>query len=126
MTALTIAPIEMAELRARAAYEEGKLLVAFAGSADSRAMASIDSLLKELHGEMLRSAVPEVTLDFREFDFMNSSCFKAFVVWISNLRELESAKQYRISFRSDPNKHWQRRSLDALRCFGVDLIRIET
>jgi hypothetical protein len=126
MTGFAIAPIDVAELRAHAAYEGGKLVVAFAGSADSRAMTSIGSLLKELHGEMVRAGLPEVTIDFRDFEFMNSSCFKAFVVWISDLRELESAKRYRISFRSNPGKHWQRRSLDALRCFAAEVVHVDT
>jgi hypothetical protein len=63
-------------------------------------------------------------VDFRAFDFMNSSCFKAFVTWIGLVQELESG-QYKIRFLSDEGKHWQRRSLDALRCFAVDLIQIE-
>ena len=100
--------------------------VRFAGSADSRAMEPIDTLLKGLHDEVQRLSSPEVTVDFREFDFMNSSCFKAFVSWIGRVQDLDEAKQYRIRFLSDEGKHWQRRSLDALRCFAVDLIRIES
>lgn len=126
MRASTIAPIEIAEFRVRTDSDAEGFVVGFSGSADSRAMASIDSLLKELHGEMLGSGIPEVTLDFRAFEFMNSSCFKAFVVWISSVRDLAPGKRYRICFRSDPQKHWQRRSLDALRCFGVDVVRIDT
>jgi anti-anti-sigma regulatory factor len=87
-------------------------------------MQSIGALLTRLHDEAQRLGVPEVVIDFREFDFMNSSCFKAFVTWIGNVQESE--KQYRIRFLSDVNKHWQLRSLEALRCFAVDLIRVET
>jgi hypothetical protein len=125
MTTIDVNPIETPELRARAAFQEGTLVAHFAGSADSRAVATIDGFLVRLHGEALRLAPPEVVCDFREFDFMNSSCFKAFVTWIGNLQDLEPAKQYKIRFLSDDNKHWQRRSLEALRCFAVDLIRVE-
>ena len=57
---------------------------------------------------------------------MNSSCFKSFVTWISDVSELEPDKQYKIRLLSKPEMHWQRRSLHALRCFAVDLISIET
>ena len=123
MSGLDIPAIETTELRASASFDAGRVKVTFAGSADSRAMKSIDALLRRLHDEALRLAVPEVTVDFREFDFMNSSCFKAFVTWIGNVQELDAPKQYMIRFLSDEKKHWQRRSLDALRCFAIDLIR---
>ncbi|MDB4957395.1 MAG: hypothetical protein JWO36_4964, partial [Myxococcales bacterium] len=64
--------------------------------------------------------------DLRELEFMNSSCFKAFVAWIAMIRDLETDKQYRMHLLSNPNLHWQRRSLAALTCFAVDLVTIET
>jgi hypothetical protein len=125
VNAIEVPSIETSELRARARLETGTILVSFAGSADSRAVQTIDALLTRVHEEAMRLAVPQVTADFREFDFMNSSCFKAFVTWIGSVEDLEPAKQYRIRFLSDANKHWQRRSLEALRCFAADLIAIE-
>ncbi len=123
---LDVPPIETRELRARAAHENGVMMVHFAGSADSRSAAPIDELLSRLHGEAQRLAVSQVTIDFREFDFMNSSCFKAFVTWIVRAEELDAKQRYGIRFLSDANKHWQRRSLDALRYFAVELVSIES
>jgi hypothetical protein len=57
---------------------------------------------------------------------MNSSCFKTFITWIVRVRNLAPDAQYKIRFLSDQEKHWQRRSLGALSCFAVDLIRIES
>jgi hypothetical protein len=57
---------------------------------------------------------------------MNSSCFKAFVSWLGVLQDVDRVRQYRIRFLSDDQKHWQRRSLSALCCFAVDLVRIES
>jgi hypothetical protein len=57
---------------------------------------------------------------------MNSSCFKIFVAWLAQVRDLDAAKQYRIHLLSNPNLLWQRRSLAALSCFAVDLVAIET
>jgi len=125
MTTMDVPAIETAELRARVGTQGGAVVAHFAGSADSRAMTTIDGFLNRLHSEILRLALAEVDVDFREFDFMNSSCFKAFVSWIGQVQDLELSKQYKIRFLSNENKHWQRRSLEALRCFAVDLIRVE-
>jgi hypothetical protein len=125
MTTFDVPAVETAELRARARVQDGGILAHFAGSADSRDVVTINGFLVRLHAEAMRLAKPEVVVDFREFDFMNSSCFKAFVTWIGSVQDLEPSKQYKIRFLSDANKHWQRRSLDALRCFAVDLIHVE-
>jgi hypothetical protein len=125
MTAIDVPAIETNDLRARASFEGGGIHLHFAGTADSRSMGAIDALLMKVHDEALRLGAREVAVDFRAFDFMNSSCFKAFVTWIGLVQELEPRQQYKIRFISDEGKHWQRRSLDALRCFAVDLIQID-
>lgn len=122
----SIPTIETPDLKARATSEGGVTTVSFAGTADSRSMTAIDALLSGLHLVVLRDKIGEVTVDFRQLEFMNSSCFKAFVTWIGKVQDLPAAEQYRMVFRSDEAKHWQRRSLGALSCFAVDLIRIET
>lgn len=118
--------IETTELRASASIEHGAIVVRFSGTADTVAMPQVHSLLQRLHDEVLRAGAREVTIDLRALEFMNSSCFKAFVSWIGGVQELEEARQYKILFLSDPEKHWQRRSLGALSCFAVDLIRVES
>jgi hypothetical protein len=57
---------------------------------------------------------------------VNSSCFKAFVVWLEHIQELEAGQQYHLRFYSDDTKAWQRRSLQALSCFAVELVHIES
>ena len=86
----------------------------------------LDAFLSELHSEAQRRGVKEVELDLRELEFMNSSCFKSFVSWISEIGELERSKEYKIRLLSNAEMHWQRRSLHALRCFAVDLITVES
>jgi hypothetical protein len=117
---------EGAELTARAcADDDGAIHVTLVGCADARVMGPMVELLDRVHDEALRTSAKETTVDFRALDFMNSSCFKAFVSWISRVQELPPEAQYRIRFVSDATKHWQRRSLGALSCFAVDLVRIE-
>ncbi len=125
MTMDSIPNIDTPELRATATRTDKSVSVAFVGNADSRAMAAIDALLTGLHAEALGSKAREVTIDLRDLEFMNSSCFKAFVTWIGKVQDLPQAQQYHMVFRSDDSKHWQRRSLGALSCFAVDLIRVE-
>jgi hypothetical protein len=126
MTTIPVPKIATSELRADAFQEGGAFGARFEGNADTRAMTAIDALLTGLHAEALRLKAPKVMIDLRGLEFMNSSCFKAFLMWIGKVAALEPAEQYAIVFRSDPKKHWQNRSLEALRCFAVDLIRVET
>jgi hypothetical protein len=113
------------ELTATATMERTEVRVLFSGCADSRVMTPLRDLVLKVHDEMVRTKTPEAIVDFRSLEFMNSSCFKAFVTWISRVQELEPAARYRIRFLSDNGKLWQRRSLTALSCFAQDVIQIE-
>jgi len=96
------------------------------GTADFAAIASLESVLAQIHEEAIRSPTHEVVVDLKQLEFMNSSCFKMFVTWISEVLDLDEGKQYRIRLVSDPGMHWQKRSLHSLQCFAVDLISIDT
>lgn len=123
---IDIPPIDANDLRAAPTFTDGQLSLSFSGSADSRSQGAIATLLERVHDEALRLHLPEVSVDFRECDFVNSSCFKAFVVWLEQIQELEPKQQYRLRFYSDDTKAWQRRSLQALSCFAVELVQIES
>lgn len=123
---IDIPNIDANDLRAKPNFADGQLSLVFAGSADSRSQDAIEALLGRVHAEALRLGVPEVSVDFRDCDFVNSSCFKAFVVWLEQIQELESDQQYKLRFFSDDTKAWQRRSLMALSCFAIELVHIES
>lgn len=123
---IDIPKIDANDLRAASSYVDGQLSLSFAGSADSRSQGAIEAMLDKVHAEALRLGVPEVAIDFRECDFVNSSCFKAFVVWLEQIQDLDEKKQYRLRFYSDDTKAWQRRSLQALSCFAIELVHIES
>ncbi|MFO0738132.1 MAG: hypothetical protein U0270_19725 [Labilithrix sp.] len=123
---IDIPNIDANDLRAAPSFVDGQLSVVFAGSADSRSQNAIEALLDRVHSEALRLKVPEVAVDFRDCDFVNSSCFKAFVVWLEQIQELEANDQYKLRFFSDDTKAWQRRSLQALSCFAIELVSIES
>lgn len=125
MSALDLPPVTADDFSADASYADQNLTVRFAGNADMRTKSVLDALLVKVHAEAQRLAASQVTIDFQKLEFMNSSCFKSFVSWISDVRDLDPQKQYTIRFLSKPELLWQRRSLHALRCFAVDLISIE-
>lgn len=118
-------PVEQAaELRASLTQESDALVAKLCGTADLRVTDSVEAILNRVHQKALELAIPEVQVDLRELEFMNSSCFKSFVSWISEVSDLPSG-QYRIRFLSSPSILWQRRSLHALSCFAAELVTIE-
>ena len=110
--------------QAVATLNDAHMTILFSGSGDMNAIELLAGYLKRVQEEAIRLAVLEVRCDFRKLAFMNSSCFKAFVVWINTLKDAPSA--YKIRFLTDPNIHWQRRSLEALRRLAVNIVSIET
>jgi hypothetical protein len=126
MTATKIHGFRDGEITADAVADGAGVRIMLQGSADSRAMEKISELLSHAHDEAVRRKSAELVVDFRALEFMNSSCFKAFVTWIDRVQGLTEDAQYKIRFLSDNKKHWQHRSLGALSCFAADLIRVET
>jgi hypothetical protein len=118
---------EAGELAANASFEPADRLVrvTLKGCADSRVVTEMGELLVAVHDAMVRTAAEEAVVDLRALEFMNSSCFKAYVTWLSRVQDLAPGSQYRVRFLSDAKKHWQRRSLGALRSFAIDLVHIE-
>jgi len=105
-------------------HENDKLIVSFSGNGDMSAVDALGRFLKRVHSEATGLGVSEVAFDFRDLYFMNSSCFKAFVTWIDVASRM-TAKAYTIRFLTNPRLHWQRRSLDALRCLSPNVVRVE-
>jgi hypothetical protein len=102
------------------------LLVRMTGTADLRVTETIEKMLSAVHQQATSSHFAEVKVDLRNLEFMNSSCFKSFVTWISQVQDLAETLQYRIHFLSNPAILWQRRSLNALSCFAAHLITIDS
>ena len=110
---------------AGSARHEGRTLTAWLkGNADYAALDALEMLLTRAHAEATRLEVTEMIVDLRQLEFMNSSCFKCFLSWITDIQELEPERQYKVKFLSNPQLHWQKRSLHSLRCFAVELISV--
>jgi anti-anti-sigma factor len=108
------------------AFANGVLEIRFRGTADVEAQPELQHFVKALHAECRRLGATKVVMDFRELEFMNSSSFKMFVGWLAQVREQPAEEQYKITFFSNPEMLWQRRSLAALSCFAAHLVSIET
>jgi len=100
------------------------LRLVFTGSGDMNATVVVNEYLKLVHEEEIRLGLAQVSCDFKQLTFMNSSCFKSFVVWIDTVKNSEI--RYQIAFLTNPNLPWQRRSLEALRRLAANLVTIET
>ncbi|HWA74656.1 MAG TPA: hypothetical protein VG937_20065 [Polyangiaceae bacterium] len=124
MLALELAPLVHSGFQLTPRLEEQVLVVNFAGNGDMSAVEALGRYLKQVHQEAVSRKVSEVSFDFRDLYFMNSSCFKAFVTWIDVASRAEE-HGYVIRFLTNPRLHWQRRSLEALRCLSPSVVRVE-
>jgi hypothetical protein len=102
-------------------YGDG-LTVRLQGTADGGALDVLRALLPRVHWQAREMKVKQVAVDLRSLEFMNSSCFKTFVTWLSDVQELPADEQYRIRFQFDAKQFWLKRSLIALSCFAADLV----
>ena len=114
------------DFTADASTSERRILVHLAGTADLTVKSQLDRFLREVHAEAQRCLAEEVTVDVRQLEFMNSSCLKCFVWWISTVQEQSGDGKYRIVFVASPSIYWQRRSLNDLACLANEIISIQS
>jgi hypothetical protein len=122
---LKFEPRSNGSLKAEAVLTDDGVCLTLGGTADSRETDFLDGVLTDLHDEALRLKASTVDVDFRQLEFMNSTAFKSFLTWITELLGTEERFQYQVRFQSSGHYPWQRRSLEALRCFAVNLISID-
>jgi hypothetical protein len=105
------------------AFADGVVTARLMGEAGIQAHGALASLLVDVHASAVDQGADRVDIDFRMLEFMNSTCFKELVRWLA---QLESAPGgYRVRLLGTSDTHWQRRSLDALKCFAPALVAIE-
>ena len=99
-------------------------VVVVEGRAEVGAKEVLGPFLKLVDASLLAEKARTVTVDIRKLTFMSSSCFKDFVVWLSDLTNRPPEQRYRIQFLSSAKVRWQRGSLSSLSCFALDLVDI--
>jgi hypothetical protein len=110
--------------RAEAISDGRRITLNLCGIADAMAASHLQLMLARLQRHTRRQSTDEVVVDFRELEFMVSSCFKNLLTWITGVREAED-NRYRIRFLSDSKYLWQRRSLRSLQGLGREIVSIE-
>jgi len=121
---MIIRPVEDIDFTAKVESGSPTLIVTLVGNADLNVKSELDRFMSAVHEEARRIGAREVVVDVKQLEFMNSSCLKSFVWWISSVHDLAAAHQYRITFVSSPAMYWQRRSLTALAGLANDLVSI--
>ena len=104
---------------------EPDVVIRISGSAESAAADDLERLFSSVHAECERLGATAARVDLRELEFMNSSCFKSFVSWVIRIEELPEPQRYRIVLAGTDARHWQKRSLHALRSMGAGLIDLD-
>jgi hypothetical protein len=99
--------------------------VTLRGSADIGKATSLGIWLGQVHEALVLAEVASVDVDLRRLDFMSASAFNELVTWLGTIHELPEAKRYKLRLLSNPDIHWQRRSLKTLSCFAIDLVSVE-
>jgi hypothetical protein len=110
----------------KTAVENRLIRIRLSGNADMSVVSRLDQYLKSVHDTMVRLERKRVVVDMHELYFMNSSCLKALVSWITKVQGMVETSRYRIELVANPNLHWQRRSLAALRNLGGEAVDVVT
>jgi hypothetical protein len=121
----TIQPIHDIEFSAEVMGSGPVFNIKLVGNADLNVKTQLDRFIAAVHEEVSRISAEEVVVDLRRLEFMNSSCLKSFVWWISTVQDLGPGTHYRITFLSSPSMYWQRRSLNALACLATELVSVQ-
>jgi hypothetical protein len=93
------------------------------GNADMDTLPFLGPFLDKVHEAILAARERLVEVDLHKLYFMNSSCFKAVITWIATVKK-SSAAPYTVRFLANPNLHWQKRNLDAIRQFAPGIVEI--
>jgi hypothetical protein len=115
-----------ATFRSKPGHEGSTLTVTLEGEATLDAVDILRRILEATHVEAERLHAKEVAMDLTQLEFLNSSGVKHFVSWLRRAAQLPEGANYRIRLVSSALVPWQRRGLDALRCFAPQLVTVET
>jgi hypothetical protein len=125
MSTVSFYKVNDSAFSAEALLDGNRITVNLTGSADSNAAAHLQLMLNRMQMQTRRQPTEEVVVDFRQLDFMVSSCFKSLLSWINTVSDSAEQDQYRIRFLSDSKYVWQRRSLRSLQALSHELVSIE-
>jgi hypothetical protein len=86
----------------------------------------LNPFVDAVHAHVLEVGAQEIRVDLTALEFCNSSGFKSFIHWIERIQQVPEPKRYRLRFLSTKERKWQRTSLLALSCYGINIVNIDT
>ena len=122
---MSIQAVHDVDFAAEATVTDGVLTARVSGNADLNVRLALERFLAGIHEEARQQKLPSVTLDVRGLAFMNSSCLKSLVVWVTQIQDLPPEQRYKITVLSSPTLYWQKRSLFAISSLASDIVTIE-
>ena len=84
----------------------------------------MNPFVEAAHRELSAAGVRHVDIDLSDLEFCNSSGFKSFIYWIQLIEKLDAPQRYKLRFKVNPQRRWQKTSLLTLSCLAPDLIEI--
>jgi hypothetical protein len=124
MTALALSSIHEEGFSIFLTEDDGAISLRCVGNGGVDAMPHMKACLEQLHVEAVRLRARCVFVDFRELRFLTSSCLKCFATWLNTILKM-GGSGYGVRFLSNPQFHWQRRSLEALRFFAPQVVQVQ-
>jgi hypothetical protein len=85
----------------------------------------LNPFVDAVHAHVLEAGAKEIRVDLTALEFCNSSGFKSFIHWIERIQQAPEPKRYKLRFLSTKERKWQRTSLLALSCYGINIVQID-
>jgi hypothetical protein len=85
----------------------------------------LNPFVDAVHAHVLETGAKEIRVDLTALEFCNSSGFKSFIHWIERIQQAPEPKRYKLRFLSTKERKWQRTSLLALSCYGINIVQID-
>jgi hypothetical protein len=85
----------------------------------------LNPFVDAVHAHAIDADAKEVRVDLTALEFCNSSGFKSFIHWIERIQQAPEPKRYKLRFISTKERKWQRTSLLALSCYGINIVALD-
>ncbi len=100
-----------------------RLIVMLSGCLDMDTTPYLKSFLDPLTQDFQAGIMSAIEFDTAQLYLMSSSSISCFATWIKTLMNTQPG--WRVTFKTNPNLSWQRRSLDPIRRLAEHMVSIE-
>lgn len=100
-----------------------RLIVTLSGCLDMDTTHYLKSFLEPLIRDFQAGIVSAIEFETGQLYLMSSSSISCFAAWIKSL--MNTQPDWRVTFKTNPNLSWQRRSLDPIRRLAEHMVSIE-